>query len=541
MRRFKNIFEQKGISPVIGVILLVALTIALISLITLLVFNIDSDSSSTVDASIQIDETESGIQVSVLRNSNVDSILLSGPNEEKSISSPVGENIELNDSSGKYSVIAILSDGTEQLLYSNNVETEDILSGGDETVEGTVSTNPLIPGAEVVAIEDGEIVDEQETNSDGFYELNVNDLNEAEINVQVNGVIEIQGLPFFAEATQEVNGRNVVNFRFELPEQSVIDNLEDRIESSDLAQIDLNTKIDSNEISQGETFEITGDINNAYDIELSEPLNESTVSVGVNSTDLNTLNIDSTNNEFTSQVEATEIGMHNIIVEAEDSTGTIEQNIFTVEVTEEKQDITEREADAVETVSVTNTCTVINVDEYNSAIIEASAGAGGESSGFGGTDNGEGGLINVIADISDIDELCVQVGEQGEGGSTGFNDGGIGYESGKDSFATGIFGNEAQSNSGGGGGSTIVADNDDITGNFIVAAAGGGGGSGEPQGSESGGDGGDSEGSASGGSGGSDGISDGSDGTVDSGSSVTEILTIGTNDADGEVVLELYK
>lgn len=50
-----NKFNKKGISAIIGVILIVGVTLALISLVTVTVFDIGGNTSDTPDASLQVE------------------------------------------------------------------------------------------------------------------------------------------------------------------------------------------------------------------------------------------------------------------------------------------------------------------------------------------------------------------------------------------------------------------------------------------------------------------------------------------------------
>jgi len=79
--------KANGVSPVIGVILLVAVTVALVALATVIVFDIGSDVSDTADATVQLEQVSvsdgasgsvSGIQATVIRNENVESFNLTG-------------------------------------------------------------------------------------------------------------------------------------------------------------------------------------------------------------------------------------------------------------------------------------------------------------------------------------------------------------------------------------------------------------------------------------------------------------------------------
>lgn len=69
-----NLYKKKGITPVIGLILLVALT-------TLIVFDIGSEVSELSDFTIQTSESSNGVQVQVVRNDNVEQFEVRGPDD----------------------------------------------------------------------------------------------------------------------------------------------------------------------------------------------------------------------------------------------------------------------------------------------------------------------------------------------------------------------------------------------------------------------------------------------------------------------------
>ena len=131
---FKKAQEKTdAVSPVIGVILLVAVTVALVALATVIVFDIGSDVSDTADATIQLDgatqasgdaetgESEEGVQATIIRNENVAQFNLSSPEDSLEIgSSQVGDSFTLYNGTGTYSVIAELDDGSTQVLTSTD-------------------------------------------------------------------------------------------------------------------------------------------------------------------------------------------------------------------------------------------------------------------------------------------------------------------------------------------------------------------------------------------------------------------------------------
>ena len=130
---FKKAQEKTdAVSPVIGVILLVAVTVALVALATVIVFDIGSDVSDTADATVQLDGAtqtssedgtgdEEGVQATIIRNENVAQLNLSSPDDSLEIgSSQVGDSFTLYNGTGTYSVIAELDDGSTEVLTSTD-------------------------------------------------------------------------------------------------------------------------------------------------------------------------------------------------------------------------------------------------------------------------------------------------------------------------------------------------------------------------------------------------------------------------------------
>lgn len=65
-------FDEDGVSPVIGVILMVAVTVALVALVTVIVFDIGGDVSESPDATVDIAQDGENVTATVLRNENVE-------------------------------------------------------------------------------------------------------------------------------------------------------------------------------------------------------------------------------------------------------------------------------------------------------------------------------------------------------------------------------------------------------------------------------------------------------------------------------------
>lgn len=75
--------NSRGLSPVIGTILLVALTVALVAIFTGVLFETGDDAVSTSpDASVELIQNEGKLEMTVLENNNVDELYLAQEGEE---------------------------------------------------------------------------------------------------------------------------------------------------------------------------------------------------------------------------------------------------------------------------------------------------------------------------------------------------------------------------------------------------------------------------------------------------------------------------
>jgi len=185
----KTIFEQKGISPVIGVILLVAVTVALVALATVIVFDIGSDVNETSSSAVQTSTGSNGVQVQALRNDNVEQFEVVGPDgKTDTLYGDVGDSLNIGDGAGQYLVKAILDDGSEEVIDTITVDEGSSASEvrtGTEEGSGTVSVNPEVEEATVQSIEDGFVIDETTTDANGEYTIEYSE--DSEILVMIDG------------------------------------------------------------------------------------------------------------------------------------------------------------------------------------------------------------------------------------------------------------------------------------------------------------------------------------------------------------------
>jgi flagellin-like protein len=191
--KYRDKLDEKGVSPVIGVILLVAVTVALVALATVIVFDIGSEVSDTADATVDIQETSTGISVDVIRNENIDELRVVSPDgSSQTLDSDVGSSHTIEDGGGSYSIVATLGDGSEETIRT-------ITSSADR-LSGTVSYNPPAEGVLVESYDsEGNLFDSDLTNANGVYtvkeadELRVNGFTASYGDVDLNTVASNEG------------------------------------------------------------------------------------------------------------------------------------------------------------------------------------------------------------------------------------------------------------------------------------------------------------------------------------------------------------
>jgi len=136
---------NSGVSPVIGVILMVAVTVALVALVTVVVFDIGGDVSDSPDATVQLQQNGEDIEATLLRNENVERLFLqagqatingsddsvtelrtSGDMQSAGDTATLAGTVSgdpANLSNGEtVNVIAELSDGSQEVLTSTDYE-----------------------------------------------------------------------------------------------------------------------------------------------------------------------------------------------------------------------------------------------------------------------------------------------------------------------------------------------------------------------------------------------------------------------------------
>lgn len=144
---FRSNFDGTGVSPVVGVVLLVAVTVALVALVSIVGFNLQEDVSENSDVSVQFSDGET---VRIIRNQNVESIEVrdSSGSVIGSIDS-AGEEVDIG-SKQDHTVVAIQPDGSEEVIRniqrnSINVKYTAVLNGssGNGAFESSVNVGQV--------------------------------------------------------------------------------------------------------------------------------------------------------------------------------------------------------------------------------------------------------------------------------------------------------------------------------------------------------------------------------------------------------------
>jgi FlaG/FlaF family flagellin (archaellin) len=210
--KYRDKLDEKRVPPVIGVILLVAVTVALVALATVIVFDIGSDVSDTADASVQMEQTDSGVKANIVHNVNVEEFILRHEDGTEQRSTKSLGSFTYDNGYGEYTLIAVVG-GNEEVIRSTTV----VGAESGETLSGTVEINPLIVGATVEAYDaGGTLVDSTTTDANGQYELTLADASSARIVLNTEGDINYNGEPLHASAEKTgFSAGETVNFNFD--------------------------------------------------------------------------------------------------------------------------------------------------------------------------------------------------------------------------------------------------------------------------------------------------------------------------------------
>lgn len=216
MKIFNKLLKNNGVSPVIGVILLVAVTVSLVALATLIVFDTGGKiSEPSYSTTLDINEKSDSIEIQVLRNNNIDGLRVIYPDGSKDdFDGSVGSSTSLPiKDSGTYSIVSI-SENNRETIRTITVSESDISNSA--TLTGVISINPNIPDATVEAYDsNNNIIESDITDSNGVYELNVDSDNVDRLVATSEGDVTLNGEPVYAGAEITNINSETINFNFD--------------------------------------------------------------------------------------------------------------------------------------------------------------------------------------------------------------------------------------------------------------------------------------------------------------------------------------
>lgn len=168
---------DSGISPAVGVILLIGITAAVATLAGIVLLDIGSPSQSA-QAGVETTDTPDGVEVSWNQSGSAERIKVLVDGQEVATLTEVSESVTIGASEDStISVIGVRDDG-EQVISETETEydtgdgTVEEYNAETETVSGSVSINPPIPNATVKSISNETVLDTVTTDSSGQFTIN---------------------------------------------------------------------------------------------------------------------------------------------------------------------------------------------------------------------------------------------------------------------------------------------------------------------------------------------------------------------------------
>jgi len=116
---FKSTFQdnERGVSPVIGVILMVAITVILAAVIGTFVLGLGDSISQNANAGVSVekDASNDSATVTLVNKGNVDSVNVTNVSDNVTLND-VGDSKTINFGGNDIQVIGVLADGTETVI-----------------------------------------------------------------------------------------------------------------------------------------------------------------------------------------------------------------------------------------------------------------------------------------------------------------------------------------------------------------------------------------------------------------------------------------
>lgn len=186
--------KDLGISPAVGVILLLGITAATATIAGIVLLDIGEDGlNQTAQAGVEVTETTSGVEVTWTTDSNAEEIIVKSQGKEYSLNG-VNDSIKLGlNENSTVSVVGVV-DGETTVINKTTTERDtrgseeqtvkQYTTSNTETVSGQVTINPPISGATVKSIKYGSVIDTTTTDSTGNYSVQTTENSRLEVIVK---------------------------------------------------------------------------------------------------------------------------------------------------------------------------------------------------------------------------------------------------------------------------------------------------------------------------------------------------------------------
>ena len=140
--------KPRAVSPVVAVILMVAVTVILSTVVATFVLDLGQSTNETAQAGVSVDETSEEVEVTYVTDGNVDRVIVDAPDsatveggegaDGNELSSP-GQTVSVSGLSEGESVTVIgVVDGKEQVLQTHSVASAKASMSTSGTIEPTV-------------------------------------------------------------------------------------------------------------------------------------------------------------------------------------------------------------------------------------------------------------------------------------------------------------------------------------------------------------------------------------------------------------------
>ncbi len=227
-----NNTHDSGVSPVIGVILLVAVFTGLVIILSFNLFASDyATVTESIDADIDIEEYETGIIINLNQNENIDKLIVKHEDgDEKEINTSSLSSTDVEFGPGKYYVIGQLNEDTERLLSHNTIYNQIL----NIDIPDTASTNQDIEYAIDTNFNEDEIESYEWDLGDGT----TSNESEPSHSYSSSGTYNVNITIFYDD--EEITNEKTINIDSNLPnpeepddKRSIIDNMDGEGTESD--------------------------------------------------------------------------------------------------------------------------------------------------------------------------------------------------------------------------------------------------------------------------------------------------------------------